>query len=91
MVYSDHSCTPAIFAGKPVAYKLIPNAAPTLLAKPYSLIAKRGLFATKHLWVTPHKEEERYPAGDWVLQGKGGEGLEQWVQQVRTVKRKRQG
>ena len=60
----------------------MPTPAPTLLAKPYSLIAKRGLFATKHLWVTPHKEEERYPAGDWVLQGKGGDGLEQWVKQV---------
>lgn len=60
----------------------MPKPAPTLLAKPYSLIAKRGLFATKHLWVTPHKEEERYPSGDWVLQGKGGEGLEQWVKQV---------
>lgn len=58
------------------------NAAPTLLAKPYSLIAKRGLFATKHLWVTPYTEEERYPSGDWVLQGKGGEGLEQWIKQV---------
>ena len=65
-----------------MAYKLMPNPAPTLLAKPYSLIAKRGLFATKHLWVTPHKEEERYPSGDWVLQGEGGEGLEQWVKQV---------
>lgn len=60
----------------------MPNPAPTLLAKPYSLIAKRGLFATKHLWVTPHEEEEHYPSGDWVLQGKGGEGLEQWVKQV---------
>lgn len=68
-----------------MAYKLMPNPAPTLLAKPYSLIAKRGLFATKHLWVTPHKEEERYPSGDWVLQGKGGEGLEQWVKQVPLI------
>ena len=74
---SDCSCT-----GKPVAFKLIPQGGPTLLAKPFSLIAKRGLFATKHLWVTPHKEEERYAAGDWVLQAKGGDGLEEWVKQV---------
>lgn len=71
-----------IFAGKPVAFKLIPQGGPTLLAKPYSLIAKRGLFATKHLWVTPHKEEERYAAGDWVLQAEGGAGLEEWTKQV---------
>jgi len=65
-----------------VAFKLIPQGGPTLLAKPYSLIAKRGLFATKHLWVTPHKEEERYAAGDWVLQAEGGAGLEEWTKQV---------
>ena len=66
-----------------MAFKLIPQGGPTLLAKPYSLIAKRGLFATKHLWVTPHKEEERYAAGDWVLQAEGGAGLQDWVKQVR--------
>lgn len=65
-----------------MAFKLIPQGGPTLLAKPYSLIAERGLFATKHLWVTPHQEEERYAAGDWVLQAEGGAGLEDWVKQV---------
>ena len=54
------------------------------MAQPYSLIAKRGHFASKHLWVTPHQDKERYPAGDWVLQSKGGEGLETWVKQVRA-------
>ncbi|KAL3159938.1 hypothetical protein ABBQ38_010331 [Trebouxia sp. C0009 RCD-2024] len=72
--------------GKPVAFKLIPQGGPTLLAKPYSLIAKRGLFATKHLWVTPHQEEERYAAGDWVLQAEGGDGLEEWVKKDRSVR-----
>ena len=71
--------------GKPVAFKLIPQGGPTLLAKPYSLIAKRGLFATKHLWVTPFKEEERYAAGDWVLQAEGGDGLQEWTKQVRNL------
>lgn len=78
--YLDMTSSP--YAGKPVAFKLIPLGGPTLLAKPYSLIAKRGLFATKNLWVTPHKEEERYAAGDWVLQAEGGDGLEEWVKQV---------
>lgn len=52
------------------------------MAQPGSLIAKRGHFASKHLWVTPHQDKERYPAGDWVLQSKGGEGLANWVKQV---------
>ncbi|KAA6416614.1 MAG: Cu2+-containing amine oxidase [Trebouxia sp. A1-2] len=70
---------------KPVAYKLVPQISPTLMAKPYSLIAKRGRFASKHLWVTPHQDRERYPAGNWVLQSKGGEGLEEWIKQDRSV------
>lgn len=82
---SVHQCVQSMVTvgtGKPVAFKLIPQGGPTLLAKPYSLIAKRGLFATKHLWVTPHQEEERYAAGDWVLQAEGGDGLEEWVKKV---------
>ena len=35
----------------------MPQAAPVLLAKPDSVIAKRGAFATKNLWVTPHADE----------------------------------
>ncbi|KAL0022393.1 hypothetical protein WJX77_007633 [Trebouxia sp. C0004] len=39
--------------GKAVAYKLVPQISPTLIAKPYSLIARRGRFvASKHLWAT---------------------------------------
>jgi len=71
-----------VCVGKPVAYKLVPQISPTLMAKPYSLIARRGRFASKHLWVTPHQDRERYPAGDWVLQSKGGEGLEKWIKEV---------
>ena len=48
---------PLVTAGQPVAFKLVPmGAAPLLLAKPYSSIAKRGAFATKSLWVTPHMD-----------------------------------
>lgn len=36
--------------GKPVAYKLVPTAAPLLLAHPSSLLQKRGAFASKNLW-----------------------------------------
>jgi primary-amine oxidase len=36
----------------PVAYKLMPHAAPLLLAQPDSLITRKGHFATKNLWVS---------------------------------------
>ena len=68
--------------GGPVAYKFMTGAAPLLLAKPHSAIYKRGKFATKNLWVTPHCDEERWPAGNYMLMSKGGEGLAQWAEQV---------
>ena len=37
----------------------MPQAAPLLLAKPDSAIAKRGAFAQKNLWVTPHSDQVR--------------------------------
>ena len=49
-------------AGSPVAWKLMPQAAPLLLAKPDSAIAKRGAFAQKNLWVTPHSDQVGFNA-----------------------------
>jgi hypothetical protein len=54
---------------EPVAYKLLPGSNVTMLAQPGSLIHRRAHFATKHLWVTPHDEEQKYPAGDHVVRG----------------------
>ncbi|BDA50132.1 Primary amine oxidase [Coccomyxa sp. Obi] len=71
--------------GKPVAYKIMTNAAPVMLATPSSLLQKRGGFALKNIWVTPHSEQERWPAGDYTIQSKGGEGLPLWTKQNRRV------
>ena len=65
-----------------MAFKLVPQVAPTLLASAKSMISKRGGFATKHLFVTPYHPAENFPVGDWVPHSKGGEGLEKWIQQV---------
>jgi primary-amine oxidase len=69
----------------PVAFKLIPSNSPLLLAKPSSSIYKRGIFATKSLWVTPASDEERWPAGEYTIQSSGGEGLPAWVEKNRHV------
>ncbi len=58
------------------------NAAPVMLATPSSLLQARGGFALKNLWVTPHDDAERWPAGDYTIQSKGGEGLPAWTKQV---------
>jgi len=77
------------FSGKPTAYKLIPFAfgpsQPTLLTAPSSAVSQKGAFATKHLWVTQHKDDERYPSGDFTVQGDGSDGLPKWTEANRNL------
>ncbi|GAA3669774.1 primary-amine oxidase [Microbacterium marinilacus] len=54
--------------GRPVGYALYPEGKPVLLADPSSAIAHRGAYATKHLWVTRHEDDERWPQGEVVNQ-----------------------
>ena len=65
--------------GEPVAYALLPEGQPALLADPDSSISRRATFATKHLWVTAYDPAERYAAGDFVNQHKGGAGLPEYA------------
>ncbi|WP_188189888.1 primary-amine oxidase [Nonomuraea sp. SYSU D8015] len=71
--------------GRPVAYALVPQGRPTLLADGSSSIARRAAFATKHLWVTRYDPAERYPAGDYVNQSRGQDGLPAWVARDRDL------
>ncbi len=65
--------------GEPVAYALLPEGQPALLADPGSSIHRRATFATRHLWVTAYDPAERYAAGDFVNQHEGGAGLPEYV------------
>ena len=49
--------------GKPVGYKLVPQASSTLLAGEGSLHARRAGFARRNLWVTPYAPDELDAAG----------------------------
>ncbi|MGQ4807425.1 Primary amine oxidase [Candidatus Entotheonellaceae bacterium PAL068K] len=71
--------------GAPVAYKLIPGENTLPLAQSGSSIAQRGGYMWKHLWVTPYSPDERYPAGNYPNQSKGGDGLPAWTQANRPV------
>lgn len=71
--------------GSPVAYVLRPQGLPTLLADDSSSIARRAAFATRHLWVTRYDPTQRYPAGDFVNQNPGGNGLPAWVTADRGI------
>jgi primary-amine oxidase len=65
-------------AGRPVAYTLLPDAQPLLLAQPGSAVAERVAFATRHLWVTRYRPERHYPDGDYPNQHPGGAGVTEW-------------
>ncbi|KAL5350987.1 hypothetical protein ACLOAV_004560 [Pseudogymnoascus australis] len=55
----------------PVSYKIVSRASLPLLAKPESIVSKRAAFALKTLWVTPYRDYELFPAGDYVCQSQG--------------------
>lgn len=65
--------------GHPVGYRLMPGENCPLLLQPDSAIAKRAGFLAHQLWVTPHKDDERYAAGEYPNQHAGGDGLPRWT------------
>jgi len=71
--------------GRPVAYKLVPGATPTLHAQPDSSVGRRAGFARHNLWVTPHDPSERRAAGDYPNQHAGGDGLPKWTAADRSL------
>ena len=71
--------------GEPVGYKLVPASTPTLLASPESSVGRRAAFATRNLWVTPYRADERRAAGDYPNQHGGGDGLPRWTAADRSV------
>ena len=82
-IINPHRLNPS--SGKPVAYKILNNNCPAILAKPGSMVWKRAAFARKSLWVTPYKDYQLFPAGDYVCQSSGQQGhpynstVEDWV------------
>ncbi|QUH04393.1 primary-amine oxidase [Saccharopolyspora erythraea] len=71
--------------GRPTGYELVPQGQPVLLADESSAIHGRAGFATRHLWVTRHDEEQRYPAGDLVNQSAPGAGLPEYAAADRPI------
>ena len=71
--------------GKPVGYRLhTPDCVTSFLneAGPSGI---RSNFIRNHVWVTPFAAAERYPAGEYVCNSDGSEGLAEIVKQKRSV------
>jgi primary-amine oxidase len=71
--------------GQPVAYKLVPGANAFPFFHEGSPQWERGGFVRNHLWVTAYNPRERYAAGDYPNQQRGGDGLPAYVQQKRQL------
>jgi primary-amine oxidase len=71
--------------GHEPGYKLVPGSNILPFTHPDSVVNQRAVFATKHLWVTPHRPDELYPAGDYPNQHPGGAGLPAWTEADRPI------
>eukprot|EP00879_Flechtneria_rotunda_P011264 GHRR01011766.1.p1 GENE.GHRR01011766.1~~GHRR01011766.1.p1 ORF type:complete len:590 (+),score=170.84 GHRR01011766.1:1269-3038(+) len=71
--------------GQPVSFKLIPQTNCPMLMQPESLVAQRAYFASRQLFVTPHDDEQMFPAGDHVVQSEECLGLKQWLKQDQSL------
>ena len=65
--------------GDAVAYELVPGENVAPMAQPGSQFRRRAGFLDHHLWVTPYRRDERYPAGEYPNQHEGGDGLPRWT------------
>jgi primary-amine oxidase len=71
--------------GTPVGYKLIPGGAIPPLLEPASPVLQRARAIGHTLWVTPYRQDERWPCGDFPNLSTGGDGLPSWTEQDRGI------
>ena len=71
--------------GYPVGYEIAPGHNAISLMTDDDWPQRRAGFIRHHLWVTPYKEDERYPAGDYPTQSHGGDGLPAWTSPNRSI------
>jgi len=71
--------------GYPVGYEIVPGVNATSLLAPEDYPQRRAGFTDYQLWVTPLRENERFAAGDYPLQSRGGDGLPAWTSANRPI------
>jgi primary-amine oxidase len=71
--------------GHPVGYEIMPGDNAMSLMLPEDYPQRRAGFIDYQLWVTPFRENERYAAGDYPAQSKGGDGLPAWTKADRGI------
>jgi primary-amine oxidase len=71
--------------GTPVAYKLVPGGAIPALLDPASPVFERAQAIGHTLWVTPHRDDERWPCGELPTQAAEDRGLPAWTAADRPI------
>lgn len=71
--------------GHPTGFALLPGENALPYALPESWVRKRAGFLDAHIWVTPYSDKERYAAGDYPNQSRGGDGLPKWTAANRPI------
>ena len=71
--------------GHATGFALLPEENSLAFAQPDSWVRKRAGFLNAHVWVTPYAEGERYAAGDYPNQSRGGDGLVKWTAANRSI------
>ncbi|KAL2884190.1 hypothetical protein SGCOL_000129 [Colletotrichum sp. CLE4] len=57
-------------SGRNVGFKLTPSASQLLLADETSQVSKRAKYARHHVWVTGHRDDELWAAGEYTNQSR---------------------
>jgi primary-amine oxidase len=71
--------------GHQVGYEIMPGENAMSLLLPEDYPQRRAGFTNYQLWATPYRENERYAAGDYPVQSKGGDGLPSWTSANRPI------
>lgn len=74
-------------SGYPVGYELVPDHGAVSLLSPDDYPQRRARFTDHALWVTPYRSDERYAAGEYPTQSRGGDGLPAWTASNRPIER----
>jgi primary-amine oxidase len=71
--------------GTAVGYKLVPGGAFPPMLHADSPVLRRAQAIGHTLWVTPFREDERWPCGEFVVQSEVDRGLPVWTAQDRSI------
>jgi primary-amine oxidase len=71
--------------GRPTGYKLEARSPVKPYTHPDSPSGRRSQFIQHQLWVTPFDPAERFPAGEFVNQSTGDDGITTWTRKDRPI------